>query len=170
MTEINIENIISKAEKISEELKPLMLAGKHTASTAESCTGGLVARLFTEIPGSSEYYMGGVVSYTNEIKMAYLGVRSDTLEKYTAVSAQTAEEMACGVRNGMKTDFGLSVTGIAGPGGATEENPVGSVYFGLSSTKGTQTFHKIFPGGRSAVRAQAALFILEKLKEAIISI
>lgn len=164
MTQKEIDTILEKAEKIAFELKELMLKGNYSAATAESCTGGLVARLFTEVPGSSEYYLGGVVSYTNKIKMEYLGVKAETLDKYTAVSSQTAKEMAEGIRNGMKSDFGLSVTGIAGPGGATGDNPLGTVYFGLASKQGTKIFHKVFPGSRAAVRAQAALFILEQLK------
>ena len=168
MTQEEIDKILEKAEETAFELKELMLRGKYSASTAESCTGGLVARLFTEVPGSSEYYLGGVVSYTNKVKMEYLGVKAETLDMYTAVSSQTAREMAEGIRNGMKSDFGLSVTGIAGPGGATADNPLGTVYFGLASKQGTEIFHKVFPGSRAAVRAQAALFILEQLKAAVL--
>lgn len=170
MKQENIRSTFDEnAEKLSAELKKLILNGKRTISTAESCTGGLVAKIITDIPGSSEYFKGGVVSYTNEIKMAYLGVMEQTLAKFTAVSEQTAMEMAEGIRNGMKTDFGLSVTGYAGPGGATDEIPVGTVYMAISSSEKTQVWCKIFPGDRISVRNQAALFILEKLRDRLIA-
>ena len=167
MNNTETEKLIALAKSVSAEIKPLMLAGKFTASAAESCTGGMVSALITEIPGSSEYFKGGVVSYTNEIKKAFLCVKKETLDKYTAVSEQTAREMAEGIRKGMKSTFGLSITGLAGPGGASPGIPVGTVYMGLSSPQGTQVFHKVFGGDRASVRAQAALFILQKLKETL---
>ena len=164
MTEQETTALIEKAEKISLALKEIMTKTGKSVSTAESCTGGLVARIITEVPGSSEYFKGGVVSYTNEIKMKFLNVRQSTLDRFTEVSAQTAAEMADGIRRGMDTSFGLSVTGVAGPGGATGENPVGSVYMAIASdSEETKVYHKIFPGNRAAVRAGAACFIISAL-------
>jgi len=120
-------------------LRDVLKARKQTVSTAESCTGGLLGKLLTDEPGSSSAYMGGVVAYSNQVKVDLLGVREETLARVGAVSAETAEEMAAGVRNRLKTDWGLSVTGIAGPDGATPGKPVGTIFVGLSGPPGT--FH-----------------------------
>ncbi|MBQ9745032.1 MAG: CinA family protein [Clostridia bacterium] len=117
---------------INERLVGLLLSKSLTISTAESCTGGLVAKSITDIGGCSEIYMGGVVAYSNDIKIRVLGVSPSTLDAYGAVSEQTAKEMAKGVRTLCKTDIGISTTGIAGPGGGTDEKPVGTVYVGIS--------------------------------------
>ncbi len=102
-------------------------------AVAESCTGGLIGHRITNIPGSSTYYVGSVTAYAYEAKVRLLGVRWGTLEKYGAVSQETAVEMARGVRLALAADVGLSVTGIAGPGGGTPEKPVGLVWIGISS-------------------------------------
>ncbi|MBQ5825282.1 MAG: competence/damage-inducible protein A [Clostridia bacterium] len=111
--------------------------GKKIA-LAESCTGGYIAKRITDIAGSSEVFEYGIVSYSNEVKQRLLGVKTETLEKYTEVSAQTAAEMAEGVRKLSGADFGISVTGISGPGGASEDKPVGLSYIGFSYDGGTQ--------------------------------
>lgn len=166
MTEQENIEIIKQAEKLSAELGKKLRLLKKTVATAESCTGGLIAKIFTEISGSSDYYHGGIVSYTNEVKHKFLGVKEETLSKYTAVSAQTASEMAEGARNGINTDFGLASTGIAGPSGATSQHPVGTVFMALAERgHATKVFHKIFAGNRADIRAQATLFILQKLKQ-----
>lgn len=103
-----------------------------TVSTAESCTGGLVAKSITDAPGASSVFFGGVVSYDNSVKVNVLGVSPTTLESYGAVSYDTACQMAKGVKELLKTDIGISTTGIAGPGGGTREKPVGTVYVGLA--------------------------------------
>ncbi len=113
-----------------------------TLSAAESCTGGLIAKRITDIPGCSDVFFGGCVTYTNEVKQSLLGVKADTLERYTAVSSQVAMEMARGVRERTGSDIGISATGIAGPGGGTEEVPVGTVYLGIS-TKDGEDFRKL---------------------------
>jgi nicotinamide-nucleotide amidase len=115
---------------------------KLTLSAAESCTGGLIAKRITDIPGCSDVFFGGCVTYTNEVKMALLGVKRETLDKYTAVSANVAMEMAKGVRERTGSDIGLSATGIAGPGGGTEDAPVGTVYLGISTREG-ESFRKL---------------------------
>lgn len=107
-----------------------------TLSVAESCTGGLIAKRITDISGCSDVFFGGCVTYTNEIKQRLLGVSADTLDKYGAVSEQTAAEMARGVRMRLGTDIGVSATGIAGPTGGTDETPVGTVFIGISTEKG----------------------------------
>ena len=110
---------------------------KHlTLSAAESCTGGLIAKRITDIPGCSDVFFGGCVTYTNEVKERLLGVKHETLEKYGAVSSQTAMEMARGVRIATGSDIGLSATGIAGPSGGTQEIPVGTVFLGISTAEG----------------------------------
>lgn len=125
-----------------------------TVSTAESCTGGLVASAITEISGSSAFFGMGVVTYANEAKMKLLGVKSDTLTAYGAVSEQTAKEMAEGILSLSDSDVSISVTGIAGPTGGTPEKPVGLVYIGISGKFGTFAYENYFSGSRSDVRSQ----------------
>ena len=116
----------------------MLTAKRLTLAVAESCTGGLVCDRITNIPGSSNYFLGGVVAYSNEQKVSRLGVSEETLQRYGAVSEQTAMEMASGVRETTHADIGISTTGIAGPGGATPNKPVGLVYIGLSTAKQTR--------------------------------
>ena len=123
-------------KELSYQLVRLLLEKGLTISTAESCTGGLIAKCITDVSGASAVFFGGVVSYDNSVKENVLGVQHDTLLSYGAVSSQTACQMARGVSSLMKTDVGISTTGIAGPGGGTPEKPVGTVYIGFSY-KGT---------------------------------
>ena len=132
-------------------------------AVAESCTGGLIGHRLTNVPGSSTYYMGSITAYSYEAKVRLLGVKWPTLEEYGAVSPATVGEMALGVRRTMAADVGLSVSGIAGPGGGTEEKPVGMVVFGLSTIKGVNTTTKVFEGDRIAVKEQTAEFALNYL-------
>ena len=120
------------AEAVLEELKA---AGK-TLATAESCTGGTIAKMLTAIPGSSEVFKGTVVSYATSVKEEVLGVNHDDVEKYTVVSQQVAEQMATGVKKLLKSDYAVATTGIAGPGGGTEENPVGTVWIAVAGPNG----------------------------------
>lgn len=130
------------------------LCGK-TLATAESCTGGGIGAALTAVPGSSAVYKGGVISYTNEIKTALLGVSVETLEKYSAVSSQVASEMASGARKLLDSDIAVSVTGLAGPGGDDFGNPVGRVYIGYEDRQRSAVQQYLFAGDREAVRAQA---------------
>ena len=131
---------------VSTELVKELSARGLTISTAESCTGGLIAKAITDVSGASEVFWGGVVSYDNSVKENVLGVKHETLESYGAVSAQTACEMAEGVRALCKTDIGISTTGIAGPGGGTREKPVGTVYVAIATKNGvTPTLLQINP-------------------------
>jgi PncC family amidohydrolase len=134
-------------------------------AAAESCTGGLVGHRITNVPGSSTYYMGSVTAYAYEAKVRLLGVKWETLETHGAVSDPVVEEMASGVRRAMAADIGLSISGIAGPGGGTPEKPVGLVYFGLSSADRTWTDHQIFEGDRLSVKQQSADHILTMLED-----
>lgn len=141
---------------VSEGLKEYGL----TLATAESCTGGMLGEILTQIPGSSEYYLGGVISYSNDLKAGFLGVQQETLEKHGAVSEETALEMARGVREQAKADLGVSITGIAGPGGGSPEKPVGLVYIGLATQQGVEARKFQFHGNRDSIRqlsVQAAL-------------
>ncbi len=131
-------------ERIAELLKKNNL----WVATAESCTAGLVAHTLTNIPGSSEYFKGGVVAYSNEVKVKLLGVKEETLKKHGAVSSQTAYEMAYGVKKLLDVDIGIATTGIAGPGGATPTKPVGLVYIGLATPDGVETRKFNFHGDR----------------------
>jgi PncC family amidohydrolase len=134
-------------------------------ATAESCTGGLVGHLITNVSGSSNYYRGGVVSYANEAKMHLLGVRPGTLEAFGAVSEQTVLEMARGVRKALQADIGISVSGIAGPTGGTTEKPVGTVWIGLSASNGELVNHHLWTGDRVSIKEQSAQAALRLVVE-----
>ena len=117
---------------LEEKIGELLNAKKMTLSTAESCTGGSIAALITSVPGSSEYFKGGVVAYSNEVKMNMLYVSPETLQKYGAVSRETVIEMVQGVMESMKTDCAVATSGIAGPGGGTPEKPVGTIWMAVA--------------------------------------
>jgi nicotinamide-nucleotide amidase len=138
-----------------------------TLATAESCTAGLVADRITNVPGSSEYFIGGVVAYSNNIKKLVCGVRPETLKKFGAVSKETAIEMATGIKENYKTDIGLSVTGICGPTGGTKEKPVGLVYFGIATKSGVKYEERIFSGNRRLIKEQSAMAALDLLRRTL---
>lgn len=133
-------------------------------SVAESCTGGLLGNKLTEVPGSSDYFLGGVTAYANEMKVRLVGVAKNTIATFGAVSAETALEMARGIRKSSGADIGLSTTGIAGPGGGSKAKPVGLVYIGLSSPWEEKTERFLFPGQRHAVKTKAAGAALNLLR------
>lgn len=130
----------------------LLIAANLTVSTAESCTGGLLSHVLTGVSGSSSYFIGGIVAYSNRIKEHILGVKPETLNTFGAVSQETAKEMAEGVRRKFETDIGLSSTGIAGPTGGTPEKPVGLVWVGLSTAEGTAAYECHFIANREGVK------------------
>ena len=142
-------------------------AAGHTVSTAESCTGGLVAKRLTDTPGSSAYVVGGIVAYANQIKVDFLGVDPATLDAHGAVSEEVARQMALGVRGRLKTDWGLSATGVAGPGGGTPEKPVGLVWIGLAGPDGVSTRKLNRPGNRDNIRDGTAKILLHWLLNAV---
>lgn len=142
------------------ELVATLRAAEATVSTAESCTGGLVAARITSVSGASEAFKYGAVTYCNEAKNKILGVEKETLETLGAVSAKTAEEMAAGVRKIMNAEIGVSVTGLAGPNGG-EGKPVGLVFVAVNSDKYSEVTENHFSGDRISVRNQAADKALE---------
>lgn len=133
---------------------------------AESCTGGMIAEMITNVAGASDIFYGSAVTYVNSAKEHILGVTRETLEKHGAVSSECAEEMACGARRVYGADVAMSVTGIAGPGGGSEGKPVGTVWFGLATKDGAETFRRRFDGDRAAVRRQTVEEVLRRLAEA----
>lgn len=138
-------------------------ANKLTISTAESCTGGLIAKLITDVPGSSDVFIGGVVSYSNEMKMKWLGVKQVTLIKYGAVSEQTVGEMLNGILLETGSDLAVAVSGIAGPTGGTPEKPVGTVFIGVALHEQIVVKKYLFQGSREDVRLKSALKVLEMI-------
>lgn len=141
---------------LSRHVGERLQARGWTIATAESCTGGLIGHLLTEIAGSSAYYIGGVVAYSNEIKRDQLGVSQTTLDNVGAVSEETARAMAEGVRARFRTHVGVATTGIAGPGGGTATKPVGLVYVAVVTPDRTETQRFVFHGDRSSVKQQTA--------------
>ena len=152
--EISVEDIVCK----------LLLEKNLTISTAESCTGGLVSATLINYPGVSSVFMEGCVTYSNEAKINRLGVKKETLDKFGAVSEETAREMAEGIAKNFKTNIGLSTTGIAGPGGGSKEKPVGLVYIGIYINGKTIVKKFIFEGNRQEIRLKATNSILNELK------
>jgi len=155
----NVEKIIQKLEK-----------QKQTISFAESCTGGRLAAAFTSINGASTVFYGSVVSYSNDIKEAWLGVQKKTLEKYGAVSSQCVEEMLQGIVNmtpSIKSDYAIAISGIAGPTGGTRDKPVGTVYIGLLTPSKQEVFKCLFHGEREEVQEQSTAFAIKKLEEVL---
>ncbi|NMC14031.1 MAG: CinA family protein [Chloroflexi bacterium] len=134
-------------------------------AVAESCTGGLIGNLITNIAGSSTYYVGSVTAYAYEAKVRLLGVKWETLEKFGAVSEETVLEMASGVRLALAADIGISVSGIAGPGGGTPEKPVGLTWIGLSDPTTEKAWRNIWQGDRIAIKTQAAQAALQLLAD-----
>lgn len=154
-------------ERLEARVGALLRAKGWTVSTAESCTGGLVMHRLTNVAGSSDYVLGGLVAYSNTIKQAILHVQEQTLIRHGAVSEPVAAEMAANACTLFGTDVGLSVTGIAGPGGGTPEKPVGLTYIGLAAPGGVRVVRRyVWSGDREANKAssaQAALMLLVDL-------
>ena len=144
----------------------LLLAAGETLSVAESCTGGGLGQMLTEISGSSSYFWGGVISYDNSVKIGLLGVNPEDLAKFGAVSSIVAEQMAVGVRSRLGTTWGLSITGIAGPNGGTDTKPVGLVYIGLAGSNEVESFEYRFgtARGRSLIRHLSSCNALDNLR------
>jgi nicotinamide-nucleotide amidase len=145
----------------------LLAARNETVAIAESCTGGLVSRRLTRVPGSSAYFLEGFVTYSNKAKTARLGVPAETIESFGAVSPETADAMARGVRGAAGADYGLAVTGIAGPSGDTAAKPVGLVYCAIADAAGVRVERNLFLGDRSRVQDQAAQKVLDMLRRTV---
>lgn len=136
-----------------------------TIAVAESCTGGLLSSMITDVPGSSGYFLGGVVAYHNETKKKLLGVSPSSLKRYGAVSEHVAAEMARGVSENLSSDIGLSITGIAGPGGGSEHKPIGTVYIGISIKDSSFVKGFRFEGTRRSIKKQSATSAIDALSE-----
>ncbi len=142
--------------KIEAAIGNLLRENGWTLSVAESCTGGLISDRLTNISGSSDYFEGGIVSYSNRSKASHLSVPIKSIEKYGPVSRQVAVKMAQGVRSAFQTSFGVSTTGIAGPTGGTKNTPVGRVFIAVSDTKRTVVKKETFKGSRREIKREAA--------------
>jgi nicotinamide-nucleotide amidase len=159
------EALLGPEETTLEELVGRRLRERGlTLAVAESCTGGLIGHRLTSVPGSSDYFLGGVVSYSNEAKVDLLRVPAATLAQYGAVSAETARAMARGAKAAFKANLSLAVTGIAGPSGGSPEKPVGTVYFGLSGPEGEEVWHYLFHGNREEIKVLSAQTALDRLR------
>jgi competence/damage-inducible protein CinA-like protein len=141
-----------------------------TIGTAESCTGGLLGARLTAIPGSSDVYSGGIISYGNDVKSKLLGVRDVTLEKHGAVSEETAREMAEGCLRSLGTTLGIAITGIAGPGGGTPEKPVGTVWIAVAGIGSTRTLGRQYVGDREEIRLRSTQASLDQVRRALAAI
>lgn len=160
---------LAQLRELSAELGGQLKQRHLSIALAESCTGGMIASILTDIPGSSHYVMGGVVSYSNFAKMQVLGVRTETLDAHGAVSPETALEMSQGVRDLLQTDLAIAVTGVAGPGGGTPEKPVGLVYLHLATANVDWGEMHIWPhdriGNKHATVAASLRLALRYLQE-----
>jgi nicotinamide-nucleotide amidase len=157
-----------RGERMEEVVGRRLTIAGFTLAVAESCTGGLIAERLTNVPGSSAYFIEGVVSYSNESKTRLLGVDKKLIRDHGAVSKEVARDMARGVRHRAKTDFGLAVTGIAGPDGGTEEKPVGLVYIALADDAHTEHKRLMIPGDRELIRWRASQAALDLLRRRLI--
>ena len=154
-------------EKIEVKVGKLLSEKGLTLAVAESCTGGLVGHLLTNVPGSSVYFRGGIVAYAYGAKERLLGVRHKTLYNFGAVSEQTAREMAHGARHALSADVGLSVTGIAGPGGGMPDKPVGLTWAAVSAREGDWVERKVWERDREGNKMASAVGALELLLEVL---
>ena len=145
------------------QIGALLRARGLKLATAESCTGGLIANWITDTPGSSDYFLGGIVAYAYEAKVALLNVSWETLQKYGAVSRETVLEMARGARTNLSADVAISVSGIAGPGGGLPNKPVGTTWFGLAAADGEWAYLYQFKGDRLENKSFAAETALKVL-------
>jgi PncC family amidohydrolase len=152
---------------LEQELAKTARSKNVTISLAESCTGGLASDLITNVPGSSAYFLGSVVCYSDRSKVELLGVKQATISVQGAVSEQTALEMAAGVRNRFHSNIGASVTGIAGPGGERPGKPVGLVYFGFDDGDNIWVERMLFQGDREAVKRSAADYLMDLITRSL---
>lgn len=149
----------------------LLLQRQATVTTAESCTGGWIAKLFTDIAGSSAWFERAFITYSNEAKQQMVGVSEESLQQWGAVSEQVVKQMATGALKAANADFAIAVSGIAGPDGGTAEKPVGTVWFGFATAAGdTLTKRYVFQGDREAVRRQTVAMALQVLHDDFLKI
>lgn len=155
---------------VDEQVAQLLAAGGEWIATAESCTGGMLCARLTDLPGSSRYVRGGVVAYSNEVKVSAVGVPSEQLERHGAVSAEVAGALADGARLRLDASVGVGITGIAGPGGATDEKPVGLVWIAVCGPRGRRLVRSVqLPGGRAEVRERAVTVAMHLVRRALMT-
>ena len=164
LAELGSSVFSDSGETLEEAVGGLLRKSGKTLAVAESCTSGILGTCITRVSGSSDYFRGGVLCYSNDAKMKLCGVPPETLAKHGAVSAETAEALAHGVRSTLSSDIGISITGIAGPGGGSAEKPVGLVYFCLTDGINTESRRRVIPGDRESIRERAAHFALSMLR------
>ncbi len=157
-------NRTHEEEPLESVVGRLLRCRRKTLATAESCTGGYLGKLLTDIPGSSDFYRGGIISYSNALKTRHLKVSPAALDRGGAVSEAVACQMARGVRKWSGADLGISVTGIAGPSGGSPEKPVGLVYLGLSDSVETRARKLLLEGDREAIRSSACRIALDWIR------
>lgn len=162
--ELGVAAFSTNGETLEEVVGKLLKQLGHTVAVAESCTGGLIGMRFTEVAGSSRYFMEGAITYSNEAKTSMLGVDPEIIKTHGAVSAECAEAMALGMLNRAKTDHAISVTGIAGPDGGTDEKPVGTVFIGYAGPSGVKSIKFALPGDRHLIRWRASQAALDYLR------
>ncbi len=154
----------ASGESMEEVIGRQLRESGQTIAVAESCTAGMLGMYITRVAGSSDYFKGGVLCYSNEAKMELCGVPPELLQQHGAVSGEAAEALARGVRNVLHSTIGLSITGIAGPGGGSPEKPVGLVYIGISDGRQTESRHRIMPGDRESIRERSTYLALSWLR------
>lgn len=157
-------------ETMEEIVGKMLTDTGKTVALAESCTGGLIGMRLTDVPGSSKYFLEGAITYSNEAKTRTLGVPQELLEAHGAVSAETAEAMAAGIRELADADYGISVTGIAGPDGGTEEKPVGTVFVGFADRSSTRFLKLTLPGDRHLIRWRSSQAALDYLRRQMLKV
>jgi nicotinamide-nucleotide amidase len=163
--------VYSRSDESLEKVVGYLLSMRQaTLSVAESCTGGRLGWRLTRVPGSSDYFEGGVIVYSNELKKRLIGVKASLLKKHGAVSAEVASAMAEGVRQKCATDYGLAVTGLAGPGGGTEEKPVGTVFVAVAEEREVRVRRLSLTGGRGTIRRASATAALDLLRRVLLNI
>jgi nicotinamide-nucleotide amidase len=162
---LDIISLMKRYQNITEKIIEKLAENNQTITCAESCTGGRVATAITSVSGASAVFHGSVVTYANEIKHLWLGVKEEVLETYGAVSRQCIEQMLNGVIRLAGADYAIAVSGIAGPTGGTPEKPVGTVYIGIQTPFSQEVFQCFFHGEREQIQNQSVAFALEKLAE-----
>ena len=155
-------------DRLEQVVGSLLKQAGQTLALAESCTGGYVSHLITSVPGSSAYFIGGVVSYANAVKMEELGIPSDMLELNGAVSQPVVEQMASGVRLALRTDWSIAISGVAGPEGGTPDKPVGTVWIAVAGQGGHRSVLGHFPGTRDLVIRRSAVAALNLLRQCLL--
>jgi nicotinamide-nucleotide amidase len=154
----------TRNESMEEVVGRMLRESGKTLAVAESCTAGMLGMHITRVPGSSDYFMGGIQCYSDRTKEELCGVPAELIRKHGAVSVEVAEALALGVREALHTSIGLSITGVAGPGGGSEEKPVGLVYIGLSDGMHTLNRHRVMPGDRESIRERSTYLALSWLR------